>query len=378
MSKITVFRQLQQLCPSIVFEKCSEKYFTGRQRKMTPWNLFLSLLLAQLSNCRSFRDIVSLLSSHSSKNYHNGIKAMSKSTLSRTCEEFDYRIFAEFAQSLLNRCRQNAPAHRFRFNNKLYSVDSTTIPLCLAVFDWAHFRRAKGGVKVHVQLDHQGELPSILNITPAKSHDSTQAKLVRASRGDIIVFDRGYNDYKWLQALDNKGVFFVARLKKNAKYDVVKRNKVLRKKGITRDDIIRFEVDGKTLQLRLVAYYDKETKKRYVYLTNNTKLAARTIADIYKDRWKIELFFKELKGNLKIKTFMGTSENAVKTQIYIALCAYLLLKLFQFTASIDRPIGRIKTILASALFNYEPLLNLFRKPIDTPLNNTEQLILNIS
>ena len=377
MLNFTVFRQVQQLYSRYDFDKCSKKYFSGRKREMTPWRLFQTILLSQLSNCSSLRDIAMLLTAHKEKNYHHGMKAFGKSTIARASEHFDYKIYADFAEMLLKSCQRKAPRNGFRFNNKLYSVDSTTIPLCLSLFSWAHFRQRKGGVKIHTQLDHDGGLPTILNITVAKSSDSTQSRLVQAEKHDIVVFDRGYNSYKWFKALDTKGVFFVTRMKEGASYTVLERCKVTKGKGIIRDQIICLNNQKNSMKLRLVVYVDEVTKKQYTYLTNNRKLAARTIADIYKDRWRIETFFKDIKQNLKIKTFMGTSENAVKTQIYIAICAYLLLKLLRLSEGITQSIGLIRKVLATALFTSKSLQELFRRQTQNNNHPTQQLTLTV-
>ena len=375
MLKRTVFRQVQQLCSRDEFENCSQKYFQGRKREMTPWRLFQILLLSQLCGCRSLRDIEAILASHREKNYHHGMKDFGKSTIGRAMGDFNEKIYADFAQVLLSWCRKKAPRHHFRFKNKLYSMDSTTISLCLNLFDWAHFRQRKGGVKIHTQLDHDGYIPEVLAITKAKSSDSTQARLLKAAKGDIVVFDRGYNSYKWFKRLDNKGVFFVTRLKSNADYKVLKCHKVTRGKGVISDKTIQLKHKDAPVKLRCVIYFDAQTKEKYFYLTNNFKLCARTIADIYKDRWRIETFFKELKQNLEIKTFMGTSENAVKSQIYITFCAYLLLKLLRLSEGIEQSVATIRKIIATAIFTTKNFQSLFRKEPPDAKEEQTQLIM---
>lgn len=373
MLNLTVFRQVQQLCPRYDFEKCVDRNYSGRKREMTPWRYFQIMVLSQLCGSGSLRDIAMILSSQIERNYHHGLKIFGKSTIARVSEQFDYKIFADYAQILLKQCRRQAPKHGFRFNNKLYSVDSTTITLYLSLFNWADFRQHKGGVKIHTQLDHNGGLPSILSVTVAKRNDTTQAKLVQAEKGDIVVFDRGYNWYEWFKSLDNKGVYFVTRLKDGTPYTVLKRNKVLSKKDIIRDEIIQLTNVKYPLKLRLVVYLDSQTNEEYAYLTNHFKFAARTIADIYKDRWLIESFFKDLKQNLKIKTFMGTSENAVKAQIYIAFCVYLLLKILQFSGNLSHSIGKIRNVLVTALFTTKTFQSLFRNKIEDEPATSQQL-----
>ncbi len=222
------------------------------------------------------------------------------------------------------RCQLFVPRHKFRFKNLLYSLDASTIDLCLGMFPWADFRKKKGAVKLHVGLNHAGYLPELVTITDGKVHDVTVGRTLKFPPGSIVAIDKGYHDYAWYNQLTDKGIFFVTRLKTNARYRIVKRRTVLKDKGLSSDQTIEF-TGAQTakkcpIQLRRIGYTDPDTGKHYVFLTNNFKLAAKTIADIYKSRWQVELFFKWIKQNLKIKSFIGTSKNAVMTQIWIAMC----------------------------------------------------------
>ncbi len=376
MLKNTVFRQVIQIVPRYDFEKAQKAHFEGRRRRMTPWNQFLAMFFAQLCGCDSLRHIESVLASHSEKNYHHGMRPVKRSTLARVNDQFSYKIYAEFARLLLQRCAKVAPTHTFSFKNELISLDSTVISLCKDLFDWAQFRQSKGGVKIHTQLNHSGHLPSVLCITPAKSSDSRQARLLKAKKGDMVVFDRGYFCFKWFKSLDDKGVFFVTRLKSNVGYEVLKSRTVPKQNDVASDQTIRFtgpasgEFSG---QLRLVTYFDRQNTKTYHFLTNNFKLAASTIAAIYKERWRIETFFKELKQNLKVKTFVGTSENAVKTQIYIAICTYLLLKLLLFSHGIKLALSQVRRIIAAVLFSSKPLVELLKPGLNSTPDDRNQI-----
>lgn len=325
----TVFSQLLKLVSRHEFENLAKRHHEGQKlRKMSRWSQFIALSLAQFSGRSSLRDIVSNLSAQAARLYHLGTGNVSRSTLSRVNESQPYTLYESLFHKLLSRCQGVAPKHRFRFGNKLYSLDSTTIDQCLSVFPWAKFRRAKGAVKVHIGLDHDGLLPSFVSISDGKKHDVTAGRVLEFPADSIVVMDRAYTDYSWLNALNDKGIFFVIRQKRNATYRIIERREVIKSKGLTCDQTILITgAKAKTcpIPLRRIGFRDAETGKHYVFLTNNFHLAAKTIADIYKSRWQIELFFKCIKQNLKIKFFVGTSKNAVMTQIWIAMGAYLLL-----------------------------------------------------
>ena len=261
------------------------------------------------------------------------------------------------------RCQKVAPGHRFRFKNKLYSLDASTIDLCLSVFPWAHFRKTKGAIKLHVGLDHEGYLPAFVSITDGKTADIKAGRDLSFPKGSIVACDRGYTDYRWYKQLTDKGIFFVSRLKSNARYVVLKRRNVLRKQGLTSDQTIQF-LGAKArkecpIELRRIGYRDPETGKHYVFLTNHFELSAKTIADIYKQRWQIELFFKWIKQNLRIKSFIGTTKNAVMTQLWVAMCVYLLIAFLKFKSKTQKSMQHIIRLLPLNLFenrDFEALL----------------------
>lgn len=380
MRKNSVFAQVLQTFPRYEFEKVCNRHFEGRNRRMDPWTQCVALLFGQINGCVSLRHIEELLRSHKEKQYHLGVHAVSKSSLARANEDFSYQIYEDLAQLLFERCRKQAPGHGFRFKSRLYSIDATTISLCHELFDWAQYRQSKGGIKIHMQLDHNGNLPCFLHIGEARSHESTKAKLMQLAKGDIAVFDRGYNDYQWFDSLTAQGVFFVTRAKSNMQYKVIEHHEVIRKSGVQKDQTILLtgiKANGVTQTFRRVEYLDAATGETYTYLTNNLQLSAKTIANIYKSRWKIESFFREIKQNLKIKTFIRTSPNAVKIQIYIAICAYLMLKLIAFSSKIEISFGKMRRLLAAILFTTKSLIQLL-KPDPLPLSeNKSQLELTL-
>jgi len=322
------------------------------------------MAMSQLSGRNSLRDIVDNICSQAHRLYHLGSARLSRSNLSRINEAKPYALYEALFGKLLSRCQGKAPGHDFRFKNPLYSLDASTIDLCLSVFPWADFRTTKGVIKLHVGLNHAGYLPEFVTVTEGKTHDVIVGRTLKFPKGSIVVIDRGYNDYAWYNQLTEKGIFFVTRLKSNAKTRVVCRRPVLAEKGLTSDQTIEFtgvQTSKKCpIQLRRIGYRDTESGKHYVFLTNNFKLAAKTIADTYKARWQVELFFKWIKQNLKIKSFVGTSKNAVMTQIWVALCVYLLLAYIKFQSKLNRSMQQILRLLQLNLFEKRDLMALLR------------------
>ena len=358
----TVFSQLLKLVSRHEFEALANQHHTGRKlRKMTRWSQFLAMATAQLSNRSSLRDVVSNLNAQASKLYHLGAVIVSRSSLARVNEQQPYTLYEQLAGKLLAQCQARAPRHGFRFKNKLYSLDASTIDLCLSVFPWARFRTTKGAVKLHVGLDHEGMLPSFLTITDGKTHDITAARALQLPKGSVVVMDRGYTDYAWYNQLNSQEIFFVTRLRKNARYRVTERRSVIKSKGLTSDQTIELtgtKAGDCKIPLRRIGFKDAATGIQYYFLTNNFKLAASTITEIYKARWQIELFFKWIKQNLKIKSFLGTSRNAVMTQIWIAICVYLLLAYLKFASRIDKSMQQILRMLQLNLFDRRGLRDL--------------------
>ena len=371
----TVFSQLLKLVSRHEFETLAKQHHQGRKlRRMTRWSQFVALSLAQLSGRSSLRDVVTNLSAQTRKLYHLGLMQVSRSSLARVNEQQSYKLYEGLFHKLLVRCQGLAPGHGFRFKNALYSVDASTIDLCLSIFPWAKFRTTKGAIKLHVGLDHGGHLPSFIRITDGKVHDVTVGRLLTLPKHSIVVFDRGYTDYAWYNQLNSKEIYFVTRQKRNARYRVTERRPVATNRGLTCDQTVHItgtKAQHCPIPLRRIGYRDPQTKKHYCFLTNNFHLAAKTIADIYKARWQIELFFKWIKQNLKIKTFLGTSKNAVMTQIWIAMCVYLLLAYLKFASTLGHSFQQILRLLQLNLFERRDLLQLLRgdppEPLVSPL-----------
>ena len=378
----TIFAQILKLVPRHEFESLAKQYHSGRAfRKASRWSQFTCLVMAQLTGRCSLRDIVESVSSQAHRLYHLGCSKLSRSNLSRINEDKPYELYEALFNKLLQRCQRHAPGHDFKFRNRLYSLDASTIDLCLSVFPWADFRSTKGAIKLHVGLNHAGYLPEFVSITEGSCHEVNMGKLLRFPKGSIVAMDRGYNDYGWYKELTDKGIFFVTRLKSNARYRVVKRAKVNQETGLTCDHTIEFTGQQTSkkcpMKLRRIGYRDPVTDNRYVFLTNHFKLSAKTIADIYKSRWQVELFFKWIKQNLKIKSFVGTSKNAVLTQIWIAMCVYLTLTFIKFQSGLKKSMQQILRLLQINLFEKRDLMALLRgdSPITSQLADQQMALL---
>ena len=373
----TILSQILKLVPRHEFEVLANRHHSGRSfRTASRWSQFVTMAMAQLAGRNSLRDIVENMTSQAHRLYHLGSARLSRSNLSRINEDKPYALYEALFGKLLTRCQGSTPGHDFRFKNPLYSLDASTIDLCLSVFPWADFRTTKGAIKLHVGLNHAGYLPEFVSITEGSTHEVNVGRILHFPKGSIVVIDRGYNDYGWYNQLTEQGIFFVTRLKSNAKTQVVQRRRVVKDKGLTSDQTIEFTgihtARKCPIPLRRIGYRDPQTGKHYVFLTNNFKLAARTIAEIYKARWQVELFFKWIKQNLKIKSFLGTSKNAVLTQIWIALCVYLLLAFIKFQSKLNKSMQQILRLLQLNLFEKRDLMALLRG--DPPTN--QQVAIN--
>jgi hypothetical protein len=377
----TILSQILKFVPRHEFETLAKQHHSGRAfRTSSRWSQFVGLTMAQLSGRNSLRDIVDNLSAQAHRLYHLGSSKLTRSNLSRMNESKPFELYEALFMKLLQRCQKLAPKHDFKFNNPLYSLDASVIDLCLSVFPWADFRTTKGAIKLHVGLNHAGYLPEFISITEGSVHEVNIGKLMNFPKGSIIAMDKGYNDYSWYKQLTDKGIFFVTRLKTNAKYRVVSRRSVLKSKGLSCDQTIEFtgaQTSKKCpTRLRRISYKDAVTGKRYIFLTNNFKLSAKTIADVYKARWQVELFFKWIKQNLKIKSFIGTSKNAVLTQIWVAMCVYLILAFIKLQSSLNKSMLQVLRILQLNLFEKRDLMALLRgDPIDDKLPDINQMAL---
>ena len=372
VASCSMFSQVLKLIPRIDFERMvKETQSEYRSKGLSSWAQFVGMMFCQFGRAHTLREIEGGLMSCEGKLSHLGIEAPKRSSLSyanthRPPELFE-KVFYKLYEDVASKVRGK---RKFRFKNKLVSLDSTTIDLCLSIYDWARFTRTKGAVKLHLVLDHDGYLPKFAVITDGKVHDVTVAQQMSFEPGTIVVDDRGYTDYELYGDWTAKGVYFVSRLRSNARYAVLQERELARQGGILRDQIIELNAQYGyakcPYRLRRVEVLVEETGETLVFVTNHLTLAARTIADIYKDRWQIETFFKALKQNLKIKTFVGTSPNAVKTQIWTALIAMLLLRYLQMCSRFGWSLSNLVALLRMNLFTHRDLIAWLNQPFAPP------------
>ena len=370
----TISKQFTDLIPRNQFISFVNTYDGDKHAKgLTCWMQCNALLAAQVKGWNSLREIEIGMKLQNKKLYHMGIEPIARSTLSYANRKRGYQIYESLFYKLLPLCKDKVGSKKkFRFKNKLLALDSSTIDLCLSLFPWAKFRQTKGAIKLHNLMDVNTQIPEVLVVTNGKEHDVTLAKRLDFSpySDSIVVFDRAYEDFKWWSELDEHAVCFVTRLQKNVRYQVVGQHKKTIGKGVISDEVI--ELTGVKAEekypkrLRLITYYDKENDKLYRFITNNFKLAAKTIANIYKSRWDIEIFFKWIKQNLKIKTFLGTNKNAVLTQIWIAMIYYLLLKYIKHQTKYDYSLTVLTQVMKDMYFERLPLIDLLSDKFMSP------------
>lgn len=370
----SLFSQILQIVPRNSFLLLVHQCEAERHAKgFSSWDQYVAMLFCQLAQAKSLREISDGLAVTCGKLSHLGMRAApAKSTLSYANAHRPWQLYQNAFFHLRDFCRSESPGkkRKFRFKNKLFSIDSTTIDLCLSLFPWANFRQTKGAVKLHLLLDHDGYLPDFAVITDGKTTDVRTACHFTLPAGSIVVVDRAYCDFNLFSQWNNSGVFFVTRLKGNATYEVVENQPLLQRGNVLADQIIRFTGPKTRLKypglLRRVVVWDEENQRQIELLTNHLRFGATTISQIYRDRWEIELFFKVLKQHLKIKTFVGTSPNALKTQIWTALIALLLLKYLQFRSKCNLPLCRLVALLRLNLFSYRNLWEWLDDPFETP------------
>ena len=372
----SIFSQMLQLIPRDRFEQAVTEHKAERHsRGFSSWGQFVAMLFCQLAQAKSLREITEGLQASEGKLKHLGLpEAPARSTLAYANSHRPWQLYETVFHQLFAACRKRLgagqAAHKLGLPGKLLSLDASVIDLCAAVFDWAHFRTTKGAVKLHLLLDHDGYLPCYAVITTGKVHEIKVARKMQFQRGTMLVFDRGYNDYNWFEQLSGQGVHFVTRLKDNSSYLVVESRTPVGD-GVLADEIIlldrQAEKDVETAPfLRRVRYWDAKNERELVFLTNQLELAAVTIAAIYKERWQIELFFKALKQNLRVKTFVGTTANALKTQIWTALIALLMVRLLQLQAKFPWSLSRLVALLRQQLFVYRDLWKWIETPFEPP------------
>ena len=370
----TIIGQLLQMISRYEFQNAvSETKSEYHSRGFSSWNHFVSMLFAQFAGHDSLRGVEAGLATQGRKLYHLGIKPIHRSTLAYANKHRPHELFKKLFFKMLSKCQPLAPKHKFRFKNKLYSLDATTIDLCLSMYDWAKFRTTKGAIKLHVKLNHAGYLPNFAVITEAAIHEQKSVLNIPLERNDVVVFDRGYTDFAWYRTLVDKGIFFVTRLKKNANYKVIERRPVKHLKNIYSDQII--ELKGFYTKrkcpylLRRIRCKDSETGNIIVILTNQFNWSAKTISRIYKDRWQIELFFKSIKQQLKVKSFLGTSKNALLSQLWVALIAYLMLSYLKFRSKFQWSIYTLMEILPVNIFSRRYIWDWLDDPYHQQSNN---------
>ena len=371
-----VFAQLASFLDRNHFNYLVRKYEGDRYVKnFTCWNQLMALMFGQLSNRESLRDVVVALEAHRSKCYHLGMgsKPIAKTTFATANQNRDYRIFEDFAFFLMEQARKKRATDIFKLKGNVYAFDSTTIPLCLSVFWWAKFRKKKGGVKAHVLYDLEAQVPAFFHISTASAHDSKAMKVIPYESGSYYVFDRGHNAFKELYKIHLHESYFVVRAKKNLQYKCTRWRRRLPQNVLTDAEMILTDVN--TLKkypekLRLVKFYDDEQGREFAFLTNAFHLTSLEVANLYKNRWQIELFFKWLKQHLKIKKFWGTTENAVRIQISAAIIAYCLVAIVQHDMQLKRSTYEVLQILSISLTDKTPLRALFEK---TNFNDVKEL-----
>lgn len=356
-----------QMFPRFEFQKAVKETKTEyHSRGFSSWNHFASMLFGQLAGQDSLRGIEAGLATQAKTLYHLGIEPIHRSTLSYANEHRSHELFKKIFEWMLSKCQPLSPKHKFRFKNPLYSIDATVIELCLSLFNWAKFRTTKGAVKLHVKLNHTGYLPTFAVITTGKVHEQKIAPLIPLEKGDFAVFDRALTDFSWYTSLCHRGTYFVTRLKKNTRYRIIERRDTRHLKNISSDWIIEFEDKEKTpYRLRRIRSKDPKTGKYIILLTNQFEWSAKTIALIYKERWQIELFFKTLKQQLKVKSFVGTSKNALLSQLWVALITYLLLCYLKFRSKFGWSLYTLCSILPTNLFSRRNLWDWLNAPFRT-------------
>lgn len=382
-----VFAQIMDLVHPAEFDRCVSKYNGNyRVRQFSCWHQFLSLSLGQLSHRESLRDLVLCLQAHHAKLYHLGFtKGVSKSTLADANEQRDWRIYADFAQVLIRKARQMNPKtvelEGLELGNRVYALDSTTIDLCLGVFWWAKFRKHKAAIKLHTLLDIRCQIPCFIHITDGLVHDVNVLDVLEFEVDAFYVMDKGYVAWGRLFRIAQSKAYFVTRAKDNLAFVRVYSHPVDKSVGLVCDQTIRlknhYASKDYPKHLRRIKYHDKELDKTFVFLTNHFEAKAIEIAQLYKYRWQIELFFKWIKQHLKIKVFWGESANAVKTQIWVAVCTYVLVAILREKLKISQTMNEILQILSVSIFDKTPVNQLLRKQPLQNLNpdNPNQLIL---
>jgi len=367
----SIFSQILKVFSRAEFEQAVQQHKAERHaRGFSSWGQFVAMLFCQLGRAQSLREICGGLAACEGKLRHLGVaESPKRSTLAYANEHRPWQLYQTVFEELLQKCqREVRGGKKFRFKNKLLSLDGSVIDLSVTMYDWAKFRRTKGGVKLHLLLDHDGYLPSYAVIEPAKKAEIKVARKLALEPGTIVVFDRGYIDYTWFAKLSKQGVYFVTRQRSNTYYKVVQQRPIPQKGNVLADEMVLLGHRGYRtgIPVRRVVVRDPETDQEFEFLTNQMEFAASTIAKIYRDRWQIESFFKALKQSLRVKTFVGTSANALKTQIWTALIAMLILKYLKLKSSFGWSLSNLVALLRQQLFVYRDLWTWLDCPFEPP------------
>lgn len=375
-SKKYIFSQLIDFLPKRVFDGLVSKYSGDKYVKhFSCWNQLLVMMFGQLTNRDSLRDLIVAIDAHNKKSYHLGFgKSVTRSNLSKANEKRDSKIFEDYAFYLIDIARKKRSNNDFEIKGKVYAFDSSTIDLCLNVFWWAKFRKAKAGIKMHTLFDIATQIPAFIHITEASVNNMNAMDVIPYEYGAYYVFDRGYVDYKRLYNITKYSAYFVIRAKKNLQFKHTQINEVNERNGVMSDQIgkltgfyiSKYYPDD----IRKVVYYDKETNRTFVYLTNNMAITSEQVALLYKNRWQVELFFKWIKQHLKIKSFWGTTENAVRIQIYCAIITYCLVAIVENDLVLNRPTYEVLQILGISLLDNSAIGELF---FDAENNDVKEL-----
>ena len=370
----SIFGQILKFFPRTIFDAAVREHQGDKHAKgMTCWSQFIAVMFCHLGGARSLREIIGGLAASEGKLKHLGInRAPVRSTLAYANEHRPWQIYRTVFENLVKVCQSEARERqrKFRFKHPLLSLDSTVIPLCLQMFEWAKYGKTKGAVKVHTVLDNRSVMPQYAVITEGRTADVTVARRLKFERGTILVMDRGYEDHAWWRKLTADGVFFVSRLKDSTQYIIVEERPKPADPTILRDEVIVLASDRdseKPMRLRRIEVWLEDKQETIVFVTNHLSLAASTIAMIYKDRWQIELFFKAIKQSLRIKAFIGTSENAVQTQIWTALIAIVLLRYLQLRSTWKWSLSNLAALLRYQLFVYRDLWTWINQPFRPPV-----------
>ena len=376
-----VFSQIAEFIPQRYFERIMVKYKdrTG-QWSLTSWNQMLVLMFGQLDGCNSLRELTDITTAHSKKSFHLGFgrTPINRTQLSRVNQIRGYQIFEEFAYHMVELAQKKRIDKEFELSGKYYAFDSTTIDLCMSLFEWARFRSTKSGIKIHTQLDVVTQIPVSFNITEAAVHDVNAMDWINYEPFACYIFDRGYWDLDRLYRIGLLNSFFVIREKRRPKFEIVAGEDLLENiDNILRDNTVRFITRGNTenypSEIRRIVYYEPELKRTFTYYTNNFFLKARDIAFLYKNRWVVETFFKWMKGHLRIKSFWGNTENAVRIQVYVAMITYCTVAIIERKLELNRSIYEVMRILGSSLLAKDNIKELFQPVEDEPILDDGQL-----